>query len=142
MPMLIEHIDAIARNKQRDVLYVKFHRWVQDKVIGSRLISPNWQKLPIRQNIIDWLEARGIAWQPCAHYADPNLMLSYQGQIYIDLPYDKMLPAYKELESFLEYPNGTMRYDDAVFCRLGFSHAMKNASHDEPGYWDRWAENF
>ena len=25
MPMLIEHIDAIARKKQRDVLYVTFH---------------------------------------------------------------------------------------------------------------------
>ena len=25
MPMLIEHIDAIARKKQRDVLYLTFH---------------------------------------------------------------------------------------------------------------------
>ena len=25
MPMLIEHIDAIVRKKQRDVLYVTFH---------------------------------------------------------------------------------------------------------------------
>ena len=30
MPMLIEHLDAIARQKQRDVLYVVFHHPASD----------------------------------------------------------------------------------------------------------------
>lgn len=35
MPMLIEHIDAIARQKQRGVLYVEFHPLVLDPKAGE-----------------------------------------------------------------------------------------------------------
>jgi len=35
-----------------------------------------------------------------------------------------------------------MKIDGVVFCYLPLEMAMKNAHHDEPGFWDRWAENF
>jgi hypothetical protein len=29
-----------------------------------------------------------------------------------------------------------------LFCYLPLDLAMKNKHHDEPGFWDRWADNF
>ena len=145
MPMLIEHIDAIARQKQRDVLYVAFHPPASgmhdaEKVVGSDDVD--WKTLPIRQQIIDWLDAQGIGWKPCGHLANVCLMMGYRGRIYIDLPCDAILPAYQKLEAFLEFPVGTMRYPEATFYCCTLEHAMKNSAHDVPGFWESWAENF
>ena len=35
--------------------------------------------LPIRQQIIGWLDAQGIGWQVCGHFADVGLMMGYRG---------------------------------------------------------------
>ncbi len=146
MPMLIEHIDAIARQKQRDVLYLVFHPEVSSETDENELVwrsdEVDWKTLPIRQQIIDWLDAQGIAWKCCGHFANKNLMMGYRGQLYIDLPYYKSLPAYQALEAFLETPDGSMRFPEVTFFCLTLNKAMKNAAHDEPGFWERWAENF
>ncbi|MBY0577917.1 MAG: hypothetical protein K2P57_02615 [Burkholderiales bacterium] len=148
MPMLIEHIDAIARKKQRDVLCVAFE---PDNPSGSpedddydpfQWVFIDWENLPVRQQIIDWLDGNGIEWQPCAHIANPNTMLPYRGWIYIDVPYDTSLPEYRKLADFLENPDGSMRLQHAVFCFVPLEKAMENAHHDEPGFWEKWAENF
>ena len=68
-----------------------------------------WQSLPIRQQLIDWVDAKGIGWQRCGHYAQVGLMMGYRGQIYIDLPFDTTLPAFLALQAFLE------NSDDVVF---------------------------
>lgn len=137
MPMLIEHIDAIARQKKRDVLFVQFHRY--DDTM-KRVQENDWET--IRQGIIDWLEANGYAWQPCGHVASIGLTMSYQGQIYIDVPFDQNLPEYQKLASFLENPEGTMRIPGATFCCHRYASALKNAAHDEPGFWEKRAEDF
>ena len=153
MPLLLEHIDAIARQKQRGVLYVEFHPLALDPQAGESLSAQDvwawktmpdsaWQALPIRQQIIDWLDAQGIGWQPCGHFADVGLMLGYRGQLYIDLPYDKSLPAFQVLQAFLENPDGSMRYPEAFFVYCSQDKAMENAAHDALGFWDRWAENY
>jgi len=46
------------------------------------------------------------------------------------------------VQAFLEYPDGTMRFDDVKFYVVPLQDPMKNAHHDEPGFWERWAENF
>ena len=108
MPQLLEHIDAIARQKQRGVLYVEFHPVALDPQAGDNLSARDvlawkrmpdsaWQALPTRRRIIAWLDAQGIGWQPCGHVADVGLMMGYRGQLYIDLPYDKSLPPYRAL---------------------------------------------
>lgn len=133
MPLVIKHIDEIARAKGRDVLYVKFHQDLRQDV--------DWAHLPIRQQIIDWLDANNIAWQECGHMADPRLYCSYRGQIYIDVPFDESDPVYHQLQDYLENPDGSMRFDGAWFCYLPLSDAMQNAHHDEPGFWERWGED-
>ena len=35
-----------------------------------------------------------------------------------------------------------MRFDDVKFYIVTLEHAMQNAHHDEPGFWERWADNF
>ncbi len=102
----------------------------------------DWRKLSIRQQIIDWLEVRNIGWKPCGPIASVNVMESYQGQIYVDLPFDESLPAFQALDAFFEFPDGTHRYPDATFYYCPLEVAMENAAHDEPGFWHRWAETF
>ena len=145
MPMQIDHIDAIARQKQRGVLYVEFPPSASEDQAGRDLSYENtqaWKTLPIRKQIIDWLDAKGIEWELCGHFAHVQLMTGYKGQIYIDVPYDPSLPAYRALAAFLENPDGTIRYPEVVFGYCPLETAMKNVAHDEPGFWDKWADDF
>ena len=60
MPLLLEHIDAIARQKQRGALYVEFHPLALNPEAGGSMSDQDvwawktmpdsvWQTLPIRQ---------------------------------------------------------------------------------------------
>lgn len=134
MPMLIKHIDAIAREKQRDVLFVFFHKDLAE--------IADFEHSKIRNQLITWLDANEIGWQPCGHIASENSMVGYMGQIYIDAPFDESDERYRKVRNFLENPDGTMKHADAAFCYLPLDRAMKNAHHDEPGFWGKWAEDF
>ena len=151
MTQLIQTIDRIARIQQRDVLFLSFY----DRALKERLDnvpkeerfdaqqqwrdhrSEAWATLPIRQQIIDWLDAKGIAWQPCAQFA-PGwvIMEGYVGDIYLDVPYDKDLPLYQELEAYLQYPDDTMRFENVMFFCLTLEQAMVNAEQVAPGFFD------
>ena len=143
MPVLIEHIDAIARQKQRDVLYVVFHPPASglletEEVQGAE--DFDWGKLPIRQQTINWMDAQGIGWKPCGPIANEQLMVGYRGQIYIDLPFEESLPAFRALQVFLELPDGLMRFPEVTLFYCPLDRAMENAAHDEPSFWQGWAE--
>ncbi len=145
MPRLIEHIDAIARQKQRAVLYVAFHRPASERQEDEeifRQFDVNWKTLPIRQQIITWLDAQGIRWQCCGDFANPNVMMGYRGQLYLDVPYETSLPAYQLLKNFLETPDGNMRFPEVTFGYCPLEKAMENAAHDAPGFWAHWADTF
>lgn len=143
MPMLIDFIDKIARSKCRDVLFVTFQPpaslaprgWNSEPFI-------DWEHLPVREQIIAWLDEQNIAWQPCGYVANENRMFSYDGQIYIDVPFDTASPIYRKLADYLETPDGRARLNGAWFCCLPLASAMKNAHQDEPGYWEKWGERF
>jgi hypothetical protein len=137
MPQLIEHIDAIARQKQCDALFVTFFDDLQGDKSPHRCDSH-----PARAAIVEWLDAHGYAWQPCGEVANENIMRSYRGSIYIDVPYDTDNAAYLALETLLEYPDGSLRMPHMRFLVISLDDAQKNAHYDEPGFWDRWAEDF
>ena len=69
-------------------------------------------------------------------------MRSYAGEVFIDVPFDETNLQYQKVQVFLEYPDGTMRFDGVKFYVVTLEFAMKNAHHDEPGFWEKWAENF
>lgn len=139
MPALIEHIDAIARKLNRGVLFLSFGDNQEDGGFGYNY---DWENSESRKTITEWLDTKGIGWRPCAEFANLNGWMSYRGQIYLDVPYDKDLPIYQELEAYLEHPDGTFRFPDIAFIYLPLEIAMRNSEHDEPGFWERWAENF
>ena len=141
MPILIEHIDAIARKKQRDVLYVTFHakQSDDDDSWGS---SHDWKNDPMRETVCNWLTDHNIAWQMCGYAADENCMAPYHGQIYIDLPYDDSESLYVSVRNYLENSDGTMRFETVSFWYLPLTTAMENAHHDAPGFWAKWAAEF
>ena len=135
MPLLLAHIDAIARQKQRDVLFLEFKN-------AERPHAQPFEEIESRKRILEWLEGEGIPWLMCGDIADTSMMRSYAGQIYIDVPYDIENATYQSVQAFLENPDGSMRFDDVKFWILSLERAMENAHHDEPGFWERWAEDF
>jgi hypothetical protein len=143
MPQLIKYIDHIAREKQRDVLYLEFSPEPdEDDMWGDNNGRYSFRNDPIREKILDDLTKMGVTWLSCGGFADENYMASYAGQVYLDVPFDKDLPLYQTLETYLEHPDGSMRFENVRFYALRLELAMKNAHHDEPGFWEKWAEDF
>ena len=135
MPQLMEHIDAIARKLNRDVLYLEFLK-------AQRPHRVDYRSLVSRSRIIQWLDREDIVWRECGQVASETVMRSYAGEIFIDVPFDEADDQYRKVQAFLEYPDGSMRFEDVRFYVVSLQFAMKNANHDEPGFWDRWADNF
>lgn len=136
MPELIEYIDAIARKKQRDVLSIRFVTRDTD------FMEYDYYQDPERLRVISWMDEHGISWRPCGPVANENCIPSYRGDVYVDVPFDTDNPTYQLLQTYLENPDGTMRHPTVTFEYYPLDMAMKNAHHDEPGFWDRWADNF
>lgn len=144
MPQLIKYIDQIAREKQRDVLYLEFNpKPTKDDFFGDNNGRYSFEDDSVRTKVLDDLTKMGVTWWFCGPFADENFILrGYDGQVYVDVPYDKDLPLYQKLESYLEHPDGTMRFESVRFYIVPLSVAMKNAHHDEPGFWEKLAEDF
>lgn len=134
MPRLIEHIDAIARQKIRDVLSIRFHPGYPDALFYR------YEDDSERRRMIAWLDAQGIDWQPCGDVADEGRMMPYLGEIYVDVPFDPGDSDFRKLQGYLENPDGTMRSASVILMCLRLEDAMKNAHHDEPGFWERWGD--
>jgi len=137
MPGLIEHIDAIARRKGRAVLYLEFHPQPHAAWREYRFADD-----PKRAEVLAWLDAHGVCWTLCGPFANPARLPPYLGQVYLDVPFDDVLPAYRALRDYLEHADGTMRHAGVRFHAMPLEQALENAAHDEPGFWERWAEGF
>lgn len=141
MPQLLQHIDAIARQKQRGVLFLNF-RSPTARDDDPFACNFDWENAPIRQQVCLWLTQHEIPWCECGEVASENCMTSYQGQIYVDVPFDEDNPVYRQVRDYLENPDGSMRFPTVIFWYLPLEVAMKNAHHDAPGFWEKWAETF
>lgn len=135
MPQLIEHVDAIARQLGRDILYLEFHPPGQWR--GYRC-----QDDQARAETLAWLDRHAIGWQPCGPFADPPNLLPWLGQVALDLPYDAALPRYALLRDHLEFPDGSMRQPGVRFHVMPLAYAMRNAAHDAPGFAETGWEMF
>jgi len=146
MPMLIEHIDAIARAKGRDVVYVTFPACDQCTVLDDHddpNESEDYGNYAPRQALISWLDENGIGWSPCAFFANESVLIwPYDGRIYIDVPFDLLNEHYQKVAAHLENPDGTPRIEGVLFWYVPLEMAMKNRHHDEPGYWEKRAETW
>jgi hypothetical protein len=146
MPQVLKHIDYIARQKQRDVLYLTFINEPFKSFFSEPEPSDHYWKQPnsIRSKILIWLDENGFSWKECGEPARISGWRSYAGQIYIDVPFDTNDPEYQKLVEYLEDGNGNIKpeFGNTQFWVMALDNAMKNAHHDEPGFWERWAEDF
>ncbi len=129
MVSTLDHIDAISRRLKRDVLWIDFPK--------PRKLRRLWKEDQARAKITTWLDDRGIKWKRCFGIADVSCIIeSYEGQIFVNLPYDPASRSFDDLNNFLEYPDGKSRFENVTFNLLRLPEAMKNKHHDEPGFWD------
>jgi hypothetical protein len=138
--MVLEHIDAIARKKGRDVLFLDFSQNIGSDV--SDILDVDWDELPVRQQAIAWLDQNQIEWRESGHIANENMMCGYRGRIYVDVPFDLENILFQKLSEHFETTEGEMKITGVAICYLPLEVAMKNAHHDEPGFWEKWAETF
>ena len=115
MPALIEHIDAIARHKQRDVLFVHFEHFIEDQEFEDNA----------RARLLAWLDHHGIAYTPCMGLEDENSIDSYMGDTYIDLAFDEADPTYQVLKNHLEDEHGEMKIEGVLFFVLSLEVALE-----------------
>ena len=115
MPLLIDHIDALAREKNRDVLFVHFENYVEDKDLEDNA----------RETLIAWLTENGIPFAPCMGIEDDEIINSYLGDIYIDVPFDEDNAQYQLLSEHLEDDEGNMKIEDVYFYVLSLEVALE-----------------
>ena len=143
MPVVLKTVDQISREKQRDVLFLTFK---EQENPPSQCDSATGE-LPFdlgncneRKEVIGFLEANKIPYRRCfpAQPTDGSLILAspYEGELYIDIPYDDSDPLYKKLEEHLENPDGSVKISGVYFWLYPLDLAMENAEHDEPGFWE------
>lgn len=135
--ILLQHIDAIARARQRAVLYLEFHPQQRAGAAAYRVELDD-----VRDQFLAWLDTHGIGWQACGPLADVSRIESYRGQVCLDVPFDDTLPLYCLLRDALEHPDGSMKFATIRFMVLKLEVALRNAAHDAPGFWEGWADAF
>jgi hypothetical protein len=134
MPQLIEYLDKIARDKQRDVLCLSF---LDSSMEIDELLDMNFEQYKPFVEMSAWLDANGIKWQSCALQSG----IASSGRIYVDVPFDESDPLYQKLASYLENPDGSMKLEGLKFFYMSLAQAMEFAEQDEPGYWDNYWKN-
>ena len=124
MPQLILSIDEIARQKQRDVIYVEFRK----RKPGGRL---DYRLSPPRNAMLDLFTANEIPFFECGGIGNDADIESYQGQIYVDVAFDESTPLFKTVVRLLTLAKTLGESEKPHLYLLKLSTAMKNAHLDE-----------
>ena len=134
MSQIIEHIDKIARDKNRDVIYISFDRDI--------LSSYEYEEYKERKDLLIWLNKHEIAYEECGPIASENGWESYRGQLFLDVEIDDTNEKYQLICEHMDNPDGSFKISGVESWIFPLETALKNKHHDEPGFWDKWAENF
>jgi len=134
MPQLLEHIDKIARDKNRDVVFINFSK--------EKFPSFEYRDYKERNELLIWLEKNNIPYTPCGPMASEYGWESYRGQLYVDVPIDESNEQYQLICEHMDNPDGSFKIPGVESWIFPLKEALKNKHHDEPGFWDKWAENF
>lgn len=131
MPRILKMIDKISREKQRDVLFVTFHK----EDINIFKDDFDYEKCDKRKRFIQWLDENHIKFEECFGFAPGAMSMSYLGQIYLDVPYDESNPQYQLLSQYLENSDSSLKDPDVAWYILPLEMAMKYKHLDDPEYW-------
>lgn len=116
MPQLVDHIDKICRDNERDVLFLRFS-------------DPLGRQFPTaaRKNILTWLNENAIPYKDCVGYFSNSGYLSADQSIYLDIPYDLDNPLYQKVADYLEDADGAIKHKGVEFLLLTYERACKMA---------------
>lgn len=131
MPMLIQHIDEIARELQRDVLYLVFCKEGFSSADDFELVD-DWENCKVRQYLVQWFADDNIEARPCAGVSNSGWICGYSGHLYIDVPFDRSNLDYLKIENLLENEDGSMKLRGVVFCVFGLEEAVRIAESGLP----------
>ena len=127
MPMIIQHIDAIAREKGSDVLCVSF--------VEMTIENHNYKELSERNELINWLNDNNIPFDFCYGMAsDYVIQQAYLGDLFLDISFDKNDPLYIKLEKHLENRDGSPKIPGVQFFYCPLDVAMQNSHYDSPDF--------
>ena len=119
MPMLIPHCDEVARRLNQDLLMIHFmptKKEMKDPLFLLGNSDAIWgENHPMWASITEWLRENGYTYGLCGGVEDPNSLVVYKRLIYLDQKFDVEDPRYKQLESFLQYPDEKTRHKDVRF---------------------------
>jgi hypothetical protein len=125
LSQLLKHIDAIAREKNRDVLFVHFDHYVH----------PDRDTNSVRQILIGWLEQQSIVYMPCLGVDQTVHSEIYLGGLYLDVPFDLHHKTYQKLSGYLEDDQGNMKIDGILFFVLSLALALELESDSKVPQW-------
>ena len=123
MPQLVKHIDQLAMDNRRDVLYALFAECFEE---GKRFGSMEYYKQSdTRKRLLEFLNENQIGSVECGPPSNSGYMSGYTGDLYIHVPYDENDADYKKVEAFLEKEDGSMKFDDACFYYFTYEWAKE-----------------
>lgn len=125
MPQLIRTIDEIAREKQRDVIFVQFHNF-------STGFVADYRTNPSRKAIISWLDEQRIGYIPCGGFDSGCIVEGYDGELYIDVAIDENDDNFIKLFEWFRPAGGMPRYENAWLFYLPLAVAVLNSNEVEP----------
>ena len=130
MPQIIPSIDEVTRSLNQDLLIIHFKQSSVTKsskrgrAISDGLDLAPKEKHPMWASVTLWLAENNYAYGVCCSMTDPRSMFVYKGYIYLYQKFDIKDARYKMLESFLQYPDETMRHKDVNFEVLMLEEAI------------------
>lgn len=125
----IKTIDQIAREKQRDVLFIQVKPNPLKSFEHYRNYKP-WQEIK------SWLEENEIPHEICGPFFEDQIVIEgYCGDIYIDLPDDDSLEKIQKIDKYFDYSG--IRADGKVrISCLPYEKALQYAERDTAEFWD------
>ena len=164
MPNVLEHIDAIARQQQRDVFYIRFPQL--PKPVGV-LLAEDLDKEPVerdgfdeeipeedidaengdanaletfafpevRHQVLTWLTANGIAYEYCFGPASDFGFSRWTGEVFIvDALHEDGDPVLGAVNDYLHAPNNDEHFPGVALHLMRLTTAMEKAYRDDPEY--------
>ncbi len=129
MVLLIKTIDAIARERNEDVIFLS-------------ILAPDGSPTrhhPALKEATEWLSCEGIGWALCGAFQPDWISLGAGPHaIFIDAPYRPGSDLLARLDAQFEKEDGTPRIPGLVLTLLTLEEAMVNAAQDDPDFWDRF----
>ncbi len=120
MPQLIRAIDEIAREKQRDVIFVQFHNFATGFV-------GDYRKNSSRGVIIKWLDENDIWHCPCGGFDSGSIVDGYGGELYVDVTIDHNDSSFIRLLDLFSDEEGGQIFDDAWLFYFPLAVALVNS---------------